>query len=155
MKITSIHATPETFSRFGKVVNTPSGTPTSQGPDYKFWSDIANYCITGETEIGLCTVYRQPVAHVDGVERHMQTPEILIPIDAPFVLPIVEEQAGVQKVEAYRVNIGEAVIMNPGVWHGPCLPVGVREATYFVIFRKGTPHEDVVKQSINPVEVVE
>ncbi len=145
------HITEASFAAFGKIVTAPAVEPTSQASDYKFWSDIADYHIPGETEIGLCTVYAQPNRVISGVERHLRTPEILIPVDAPFVLPLFDVARG--KAEAFRVNIGEAVVINTGVWHGACLPVGKKEATYFVIFRKGTPHEDVMKQTIDPVQI--
>lgn len=146
------HITEPGFASFGKIVTAPKAAPTSQAADYKFWSDLADYHIQGETEIGLCTVYAQPKQEITGVERHMRTPEILIPIDAPFVLPLYDDARG--KAEAFRVNIGEAVVINTGVWHGACLPVGKRETTYFVIFRKGTPHEDVMKKPIDPVQIL-
>ena len=151
MTIPSRRPTPSNFSKYGKVVRLPSGRPTSQAKEYKFWSDIADYGIDVETEIGICTVYRQPVQHVTGVERHLRTPEILIPIDAPFVLPLMKE--GEKKVTAFRFDVGEAAVVDPAVWHGACLPVGRQEASYFVIFRKGTPHEDVEKKSIPRVEI--
>ena len=145
------HITEDNFAAFGKIVTEPAVEPTSQASDYKFWSDIADYHVSGETEIGLCTVYAQPKQEISGVERHLHTPEILIPVDTPFVLPLFDDARG--KAEAFRVNVGEAVVMNTGVWHGACLPVGKNEATYFVIFRKGTPHEDVMKKSIDPVQI--
>jgi len=150
--ITAQHITEIGFAPFGKIVTAPKAAPTSQAYDYKFWSDLADYHVHGETEIGLCTVYAQPKQEISGVERHMRTPEILIPVDAPFVLPLFDDSRG--KAEAFRVNIGEAVVINTGIWHGACLPVGKKEATYFVIFRKGTPHEDVMKKPIDPVEIL-
>jgi len=150
--ITPAHITPENFARYGKIVTAPTVQPTSQASGYKFWSDLADYHIFGETEIGLCTAYAQPGEEISGVEHHKATPEILIPIDAPFVLPLFDDARG--KAEAFHVNIGEAVVINTGVWHGACLPVGKNEVTYFVIFRKGTPHEDVMKKPIDPVKIL-
>lgn len=141
------------FKKFGSVVKTPRGNPTSQAADYKFWSDISDYKIDGETEIGICTVYKQNKNVVETVERHLKTPEILIPIDAPFVLPVLLDGESEEKVEAFKVDIGESVITNQAVWHGACLPVGKDEASYFVIFRKNTPNEDVEKKKINPIEI--
>jgi ureidoglycolate hydrolase len=144
-----VRITSENF-RFGSVVNAQTGIPTAEGPTFKFWSDIANYRIDGNTEIGLCTVYRDDARPLDMVERHLYTPELLIPIDTPFVLPIADDS---NTVHAYTVEIGEAVVIDPGVWHGPCLPVGKDTATYYVIFRKGTPAEDVEKKDIEPVTI--
>lgn len=153
MRIKAEHITTENFSKFGRIVSAPKDKPTSEAEDYKFWSDIADYMIEGSTEIGLCTVYKQPKAEISGMERHLNTPEILIPIDAPFVLPLLHDGKAGKEAEAFKVNIGEAVVIDRGVWHGACLPVGKKECTYFVIFKKSTPFEDVEKKQIEMIEI--
>jgi len=153
MKIKAKRITLENFQRFGSVVTSPVGSPASQGDDYKFWSDIARYKINGATEVGKCTVYKQKKNIISGMERHMLTPEFLIPIDSPFVLPVLIEGNDETNVEAFQVNVGEAVIMNQAVWHGACLPVGKKEVSYFVVFRRKTPYEDVEKKSVNKFEI--
>ncbi len=153
MAVRPKHITPGNFEAFGRVVTGPKGGPTSQASDYKFWSDIADYQIEGETEVGICTVFRQPKSSVAGLERHLRTPEILIPIDASFVLPLLRDGAPEQEIQAFRVDPGEAVIIAGGVWHGACLPVRRRQSSYFVIFRKGTPHTDVEKRMVHPLSI--
>ncbi|MBN1300171.1 MAG: ureidoglycolate lyase [Melioribacteraceae bacterium] len=143
----------ENFKKFGGIATTPPSTPTSQSLDYKFWSDITSFKINGETEIGLCTVYKQPENILQGMERHLNTPEILIPIDAPFMLPLLLEGDEQDKLEVFKVDVGEAVVINKGVWHGACLPVEVKESNYFVIFKKGTPHSDVEKKTITSTRI--
>jgi len=152
MTVRAKRITPQDFTKFGSVVSAPKGSPTTQAEEYKFWSDIAHYLIDGETEIGICTVYRQPKPEVSSVERHLRTPEILIPIDAPFVLPLHDEQAK-EPLEAFEVRVGEAAVIGKGVWHGACLPLGKGECSYFVIFRRNTPRGDVMKKTIQPVLV--
>jgi len=146
-----IKATQLSFRKYGKVVNAPSDAPTSEAKEYKFWSDIADYEIEGETEIGICTVYRQPENILIGLERHINTPEILIPMDAPFILPVLRDGNDEQSPELFKVDIGEAVVIDNGVWHGPCLPYKVNQSSYFVIFKKGTPIDDVDKRNISPI----
>lgn len=143
-------ATPDSFRRYGSVVNAPAVEPTASDATFRFWSDLAHYGIEGETEIGLCTVYRQEAPRVSWMERHDRTPELLIPIDAPFLLPVMEEDG---PVEIFRVEPGEAVVIGQGVWHSACLPVGADAATYFVIFRRGTPQQDVTKRDVEPLSV--
>ncbi|MBP2671179.1 MAG: hypothetical protein H6Q85_1245 [candidate division NC10 bacterium] len=121
------------FARFGRVVLTPRGTPTSEAEDYKF---------------GLCQVFRQPVNSITGMERHLRTPEILIPIDAPFVLPLLLEGNPSGEAGVFRVEPGQAVVINPGVWHGACLPAGAEASWYFGVFRRGTPKTDVEKKPV-------
>lgn len=153
MNIKSKKISAENFKKFGSVVTTPEGKPTSEAADYKFWSDIADYKINGNTEIGICTVYRQKENKITGMERHLKTPEILIPIDGAFVLPLLLQGDPEDKTEAFKVNIGEAVKINDAVWHGACLPADKKESSYFVIFRKGTPYEDVEKKNVTPLEI--
>jgi ureidoglycolate hydrolase len=62
----------------------------------------------------------------------------------------LREGQPVQSAHAFRVEIGEAVVIDPGVWHGACLPVGRDVSSYFVIFRRGTPGEDVEKKQVEP-----
>lgn len=141
------------FKKFGKVVKSPKSEPTAQADDFKFWSDIANYDIDGSAEIGICTVYKQPKNIIRGMERHLNTLEILIPIDAPFVLPLIKEGETEEQAEAFQVDIGEAVIIDKAVWHGACLPIGRAESSYFVIFKKDTPNADVYKKEIKEFEL--
>jgi ureidoglycolate lyase len=139
------------FKKYGKIVILPDVKPTSEDKTHKFWSDIAHYHIEGNTEIGLCTVYKQASAVLNSLERHANTPEILIPADASFVLPLQREDEN--HVEAFAVNPGEAVVIDKGIWHGPCIPRHTSECTYFVIFKHKTPHEDVQFKEIQPVEI--
>jgi ureidoglycolate lyase len=153
MKIKPVEINSEIFSKFGKVVKFPKAEPTSEAVNYKFWSDIVDYHIEGETEIGRCTVYKQPKVEINGMERHLKTPEILIPVDGPFVIPLLYDDKPEKDMEAFMVCMGEAVVINKGIWHAACLPVDKDEATYFVIFRKNTPFEDVEKKQIAVTEI--
>ena len=153
MKIKAKHINSENFLKFGSIVIPPTCGPTSQAAGYKFWSDIAHYKINGATEIGICTVYKQPTNLITGMERHMLTPEFLIPFDSSFVLPVLVEGDKGSKAEAFQVRVGEAIIINQAVWHGACVPVGKNESTYFVIFRRKTPVEDVEKKNVIEIEI--
>lgn len=155
MKIKIGEATTESFRKFGSVFKAPRGTPLAVSNLFRYWSDVARYTIEGETEIGWCTVFQQSAMMVSGLERHLQTPELLIPVDAPFVLPVLKDGDPAEKLEAFRVEVGEAVVIGDGVWHAPCIPVGKKESSYFVIFRRGTPSEDVIKREIPAVTLEE
>lgn len=151
MIIASKRISLENFKSYGTVVTTSETEPTFEAINYKFWSDIAHYQIDGSTEMGICTVYRQPVNEITELERHQKTPEILIPIDDSFVLPLLLEGRGDRGVEAFLVDPGEAVVVNTGVWHGACIPLRKKECSYFVIFRKNTPLDDCEQKGILPV----
>lgn len=154
MEIKTKKVTEINFSTFGNVVIGASGQPTSQAPDYKFWSDIMSYKINGETEVGICTVYKQPSNSIKVMERHLNTPEILIPIDAPFILPLLNDKNKPDESEAFIVDVGQAIAINEEVWHGACIPFGKDECSYFVIFKRGTPHNDVEKTDLPEITIL-
>ena len=98
-------------------------------------------------------MFGNPDHRIAGLERHLRTPEILVPIDGPFILPLLLGEAGEGDIKAFRVGLGEAVVIDRAVWHGACLPVGKKESSYFVMFRKNTPHDDVEKRTTKPVSI--
>ncbi len=153
-RVTVTRVSPASIAQYGSVVTVPTGSTTSEGPGYKFWSDIAHYRIDGETEVGICTVFSGAKQTISGAERHTRTPEILLPIDGPLILPLVREAHGKYVVDPFLVEVGEAVIIDRGVWHGPCFPVNQPTESYFVIFRRGTPVEDVEKCEIPLTEIL-
>ncbi|MFW5973031.1 MAG: ureidoglycolate lyase [Bacteroidota bacterium] len=134
------------FRPYGRIFRAPTSGPLAETRGFSYWSDVASYEIEGATEIGWCVV-RAHDEPIDWFERHDRTPEILIPVDAAVVLPVQREDG--ETVEAFRVEVGEAVILDSGVWHSACLPADRDEASYFVIFRRGTPSEDVVKTAVS------
>ncbi|WP_420454353.1 ureidoglycolate lyase [Rubrivirga sp.] len=138
--------TPERFAPYGSVAQPPGSPPTAQGDAFRYWSDVARYAVEGETEVGYCIVTRQPTPAVDWVERHDRTPEVLVPIDRAVVLPVLGEGA----LEAFRVEPGEVVVIDAGVWHSACHPADGDAATYLVLFRRGTPAQDVTMRDLDP-----
>ncbi|MCF7808304.1 MAG: ureidoglycolate lyase [Candidatus Marinimicrobia bacterium] len=152
MSVKVVRATREAFQAYGKFVTLDESTVTSEGDNYVFWSDIASYEIKGETEVGICQVFRDDPLTVDTLERHERTPEVLIPIDGSFILPLKLDGDG-NSVQAFEVAVGEAVVINEGVWHGACVPLSGKACSYFVIFKRGTPDSDVQKQTTTPVEI--
>lgn len=140
----------DNFERFGSVTLFPSDPPLAADETFEYWSDAGRFHVEGETEIGYCTVRRRSEPVVNWMERHVHTPEVLIPIDRACVLPVMSDDGN---VEAFVAEPGVAVVIGPGVWHSACLPLGADDARYFVIFRRRTPHEDVIKKDIQPVSI--
>lgn len=140
----------QNFERFGTVALRPSGPPLAADETFEYWSDEGRFRVDGETEIGYCTVHRRAEPIVKWMERHDRTPEVLIPIDRAFILPVMTEDG---TVEAFKAEPGQALVIGAGVWHSACLPLDGEDASYFVIFRRRTPQEDVTKTEIEPVAI--
>lgn len=142
-------ATPSTFAPYGHVAARPAGEPLASDEQFSYWSDVAAFDADGAVEIGYCTVRRRREERIGWMERHAMTPEVLVPTDGAIVLPVMQE--GV--VAAFRIEPGQAVVIARGVWHSACIPAAAEEATYLVLFRRGTPAHDVIKREIDAVTV--
>lgn len=148
--ISAHRITEANFADFGSVARTPSGAPLAETSQFRYWSDAAHFGIAGETEIGYCTVFQPDDGVVTWMERHERTPEVLIPIDRSVVLPVMKND----EVSAFLFEPGEAIVIGRNVWHSACLPADGQDASYFVVFRRGTPHEDVIKKDLQkPVRI--
>jgi len=88
------------------------------------------------------------------MERHLNTPEFLIPIDAPFIIPLLNDAKKPGESEAFLVEIGQAIVINERVWHGACIPYEKDQCSYFVIFKRGTPHTDVEKTDLPLIKIL-
>jgi ureidoglycolate hydrolase len=152
--------TTSSFSKFGKVADTYTVLPLVETENLKFWTTIATYTVDGETEIALCHV-KKSVDFVGLLERHVKTPEILVPIKGDFILPVapagnledlteIPEASG---VEAFLVRSNQAVVMEKGVWHTAPIPIG-KETSFFVIFKKETTKQDAVFKKLRNDETV-
>lgn len=107
------------------------------------WADLAPFELAGEPpEIGLALVGRRGLL-VHRLERHSRTSELLIPADGDIIVavsPPTAQLAGCQA--AIRVRLGQALMLNPGVWHSVAFPFA-ETATYWWLHRRGTGATDV------------
>jgi len=147
--------TAEAFSKFGEFVEVPSFPPLVESENVKYWGTVATFKVEGETEIGICIV-RKGSNVLEFMERHVQTPEVLVPIKGDFILPVAtsknledpEECPRAEDIEAFYIKDEQAVIMKKGVWHYAPIPVG-SESSFFVIFKKETTKRDLDLKKIN------
>lgn len=152
--------TANSFFKFGKVADAHTVPPLVETENLKFWTTIATYTVDGETEIALCHV-KKSVDSVGLLERHVKTPEILVPIKGDFILPVAP--AGnlqdptltpeASDVEAFLVRSDQAVVMEKGVWHTAPVPVH-KETSFFVIFKKETTKQDAVFKKLKNDQTV-
>ena len=151
-------ATAENFQKYGSLVALPD-CPAPLGTEtVRFWPALAKYLINGYTEMGLCTCLERP-RQIESLERHCQTPEILIPLDDAFLLPVAAAEHPVTEgnklkvkgIRIMKVKRGTAVVINPGVWHWAVWPERRKEVTYLVEFKLNTPKDDFEKSRIKEV----
>ncbi len=140
----------EEFGMYGSLVALPD-YPAPLGTDaIRFWPALAKYSTSSEMEMGMCTCLERP-RQIERLERHLTTPEILVPLDCDFLLPLApadQPENGSGKLEAGGVEIirfraGTAVVLNPGVRHWAVWPANGESVTYLVEFRSDTHKEDL------------
>jgi len=133
----------------GKVIDIPEAPPLVESETVKYWGTLASFMVEGEVEIGICIVKRGSNV-MEQMERHVETPELITPIEGDFVIPVAasrnledpEETPRVEDVKAFYISERQAFLMDRGVWHWAPFPVG-KEASFFVIFKKGTTKRDM------------
>ncbi len=139
-------ASAESFGRFGTFVAAAEGAPFAAGEAAAYREKVGVLDVGGgRVSVGVLRLKKRPL-DLHELERHLATPELLVAAEgdvvfavAPANQPEPSPEAGA--VEAFRLNQGEAVIMNPGVWHSLPFPLQ-GEATLLVVFKENTPAAD-------------
>ncbi len=163
MQIPRTELTAETFAPFGKVIDLPARQPDASGPGWTWWGE--NALLQGdERPYGIGYLDLQPAPlQFDWAERHMRSIEMLIPTGgdclvyaAPAEYP---DQPGrlpsLDCFQAFRIRQGQAVLFNPGVWHGAPMAID-QPLNVVVLLHAGTGAQDayVVRFPQTPVEIV-
>jgi len=147
IKVKAKKLTAESFSKFGKVVEIPRTLDETKTVNY--WGTLATFKVEGQSEVGVCIVKKNS-NRMDSMERHVKTPEVLVPIEGDFVLPVAlskdledpDERPSAENVEAFYVNDKQCLVMAEGVWHWAPFPAW-EQASFFVIFKKETSKSDM------------
>lgn len=139
-------ASVQSFARFGAFVAASEGAPF-EGGSVSSYREKAGLIDAGggRISVGVLNLKTRPLTFCE-LERHVSTPELLVAVKGDVAFPVAPANhpgsyPDVHAVEAFRLNQGEAVIMDTGVWHGLPFPLG-ESATLLVIFREDTPARD-------------
>lgn len=138
-------ASAESFRRFGVFVAAAEGAPIPEGSAFSYKEKVGVMATRGSTSVGILrAVGRSPEFHE--MERHVATPEMLVALEGDVLVPVAPanhpaEAADARAIEVFRLRQGEAVILDPGVWHWLPYPLSP-EAAVLVVFKEGTPDHD-------------
>ena len=156
--------TPEAFAAFGTVIEKPALTPDATGPGWQWWAQTA--LLAGdERPYAVGYLDLQPAELTfDWAERHMRSAEALIPVggDCLFYVapPDYLDEPGrlpeLKRFRAFRIRQGQAVLMQPGVWHGAPFAAGKPVSVIVLLLqRSGTLDNHLVRFENNPAMLVE
>jgi len=121
---------------YGRAVDLTSDGPdviATSGPDFtdRYTRDIL---IDVPGHLGR-TVGPGLPADVRRMERHRHTSEAVFCADGPVILPVAAPSAGQPRtgdVRALLIAPGGCIVLDPGVWHAPCIGVDGPAAYYWL-----------------------
>jgi ureidoglycolate lyase len=152
----------DAFAPFGHVIEQPPTPHEAGGPGWQWWGERALMACDGRP-YGIGLLALEPGARrFDWAERHMQSPELLVPQQADCLLYVappdhLDQPDRLPPLEAFRVfrvRPGQAVLLHKGAWHGVPLAVE-RPLNVLVLLLQGTGATDLtlVRFPATPVEI--
>jgi ureidoglycolate lyase len=134
------------FKPYGTIIRGSGRTPDADIPELKFWNKLGVMDHKGNTSISIVQTYGKNGLIEETLEQHQRTGEALLPTEDIFIVAALSSKEDPKKpdfdtIKAFPVKKGEAVILNPGVWHHAPL-TEAETANTFVAFYENTPDED-------------
>lgn len=145
-KITIQKATTDTVKAYGELLDATGTEPAFDSEVFSFWNDLSVGTIGESVSFGMVhTKAGEMVA--TNLERHLQTTETLVPLDRDVVFVLAEPSDGawpdLDTARAFLVPKGSAITLRKGTWHYVPLVPHKQEGRTLVVFRQGTPAEDL------------
>jgi ureidoglycolate hydrolase len=135
---------------FGKIIKLPQDTALRVSENFKYLKQQAIIDVNYPVEIGHLQVNGNHTTF-NQMERHEKTPELLIPLDGDFIIPVCtsfNKLPDLNSLIALRVRQGEALLLNRNCWHWmPCAVSG--QMSILVIFRNNTSAEDIIIENLS------
>ena len=136
----------EVFSPYGSVLDAGGMEPKMREDVFTFWDGLAEMEARGKLTVALLEVVKRP-PEFSKLERHVKTEEVFFAIDGPVIVLVGTPTPGrdlpkPDTVKAFRLEPGKGVHLKVGAWHWILFPLQPR-ARLLVLFRKGTPDEDL------------
>ncbi len=137
----------DAISPYGEVAEIEGRTPAFDSDVFSFWNDLSVGDISaGEVSFGM--VWTKPGSlSAPMLERHMKTTETIVPLDEDIVLVLAEPSDGetpdLNTLNAFRIRKGTAITLKKGTWHYVPLIPAQKEGRTLIVFRRGTPDDDL------------
>ncbi|MEN8039967.1 MAG: ureidoglycolate lyase [Actinomycetota bacterium] len=154
---TAVPCSEADVSPYGRYVNLATGGPgvvDTAGPGFsdRYTSDAL---IGSGGHLGLTAGPELP-SSVHQMERHLHTSEAVFCSGDPVILPVAaptEARPRTVDVEALLISRGECVILDPGVWHAPCVGVDGPAVYYWFAAVDEALQDDWIELDNGPVAI--
>jgi ureidoglycolate lyase len=140
------------FAGLGTVVERPGAPPDAEGHGLAWWAEAA--LLDDEAPYALGFLDLQPARmRLDWAERHARSREAVVALSGPcLVYAAPADSRPPDGLRAFRLEPGQAVVLERGVWHGAPLALD-GSGTALVVLRRGTGDDDVELVHFEPIEV--
>lgn len=148
--------TPEGFAGFGRVIGEPAVPPDATGAGWRWWGETTLLEADGR-RYGVGYLDLEPgELSFDWAERHLLSAETILPLDGDCLVYVgpPDEAPSLERFRVFRVDAGEGVVLEKGVWHGAPLALD-RPLRAVVLLLEGTGANDttVVRFPDTPVTI--
>jgi ureidoglycolate lyase len=135
------------FAPFGRTVTRPTTTPAGELPGgvLRYWADVVTIPdVGGALGVGYATLAVRPFVQTCA-EQHVHSMEVLTPIGGDMIV-VVSPATGAGELPpldcfaAFRVAEGQAVVLDPGVWH--YAPFAIDGPMAFTVLLKAFTNRD-------------
>ena len=152
MKLVAKRVNKENFAHMGQVIAIPQRSevkPSLEGDGFWHVGELAFIDTYGPLEFGITTFDVRPKV-TSCLEQHAKTPEMLLALDGPFVMPVApmievegKQEIDLSRLSAIYVEQGQGVIFKDGYWHWAPFPIE-RSSSVLVGFKPMTWADDIV-----------
>ncbi|MFW5695093.1 MAG: ureidoglycolate lyase [Alkalispirochaeta sp.] len=145
-KLSIEEATASSLEKYGELLTNADTAPAADNDVFAFWNDVSVGDFEGAASFGM--VHTKPGdLRVPMLERHVRTTETLVPLDEDIVLVLAEPSSGelpdLETARAFKIPRGAGITLKRGTWHYVPLVPSKIDARTLVVFRQGTPAEDL------------
>lgn len=141
------NGSPHTISKLGKTYCMPKDIATGSDDEKKAWARGFFMTISGRDTFETKDITVTSVGKVyERLEIHNTSPQMYMVLAGKVEIPAAESLDGEKAI--YTVSEGEAIVLNPNVWHGGASGIDV-PATVFIVLNEGTTQHDTQKVNLS------
>ncbi len=143
------------FSDYGQVITAYEGEPMADDDVITYYGKVGEISCDGLLSTGYLVGHKRAFS-TDKLERHMNTPEVLVALDgdALILAALPDEQGNVENVSAFHIKQGEAVVLDKAAWHWTPFPTEKDYCVFLVIFKDNTESDDLdIRELDTPIVI--
>jgi ureidoglycolate hydrolase len=146
--------TGQNFNKFGESIFVAKDLkPDNEGDGWKCWYPLSEINRNNDFSFGI-VLSKPKYLGTQFMERHLDRDEYVIALDHPIIQIVGmsnrENNAcpDITLTEAYLINPGQMVKINPGVWHSAAIASQLKSCLYLFLLGKPTKETKFVDSGL-------